>query len=511
MVILSFTKILIVIFLILIAIAIALQNNYSKKKIRVAYPNTWGSLLPPLQHTLIASAIISNEFEALIQYGANGFFIPLACSSFEISSDFKIYKFYIDQNKKFSDGSQLTSYDFKKSLEEGLNLEKFSHNQSSLDGLYQLEGFENFKKQGSISGLIADDPQVLEFHYKQPFRQALQYLKGSRFAAYKRNSGGKAIGTGQWIITNPNDEKVLFLKPNPFSLTKKDYEIEIYQEKNFLDNLKQNKLDVAEIIFVNINDCPKLEQFNIKCFLGDDERHAVIHLNELPGKIFSKKQNRQALLFLIHQLLFDPKHSSDISNIINKADMQFLLPFQKGRLKDTDFHAYILNGEQHVKNLIDESIKNPIFLVAPRDLNVIINFLKSKGLKFTKESGVFPFSKVLNIGYKTHDADMLFVTMSVSSADPDGLYHALGKNGGITYPISYNQVIGDIVESARKLTKDKELIKAYELLNYALFEEAPIIHLGFLKQISLYRADNIKVLQPTVKRSEHRLDIYAPK
>lgn len=488
-----------------------LQTGSHGKSIRVAYPSTWGSLIPPLQHTLIASAIISNEFEPLVQYGSDGVFVPLACVAFDISPDFKIYKFKINTKKRFSDGSYLTSFDFKKSFEEGLKLEKFSHNQSSLDGLYQLEGFENFKQTGHISGIIAEDREHLELHYKTTFRQALQYIKGSRFSVFKVSSDGKYIGTGPWVIKNLEDNKKLLLEPNLYYATKKNYNVDVFLEPNFLEKLKENEIDIAEVIDSSGIDCLDLEKKRIDCLWGDDERHVVLDLNQFPNRLFSNKNYRQALLFLISQLLEDPQYSNEIKDILDKVDMQFFLPLQKGRLESELVKKYKVDGEKFVDALIKETQKKPIFFVTARNHTFIINYLKSKGVLFSERSGQYTFKEVLKMGYETSEPDVISGVFSIASGDPDGLYHALGKNGGISFPMSYNVHVGNLLEEGRQLIADKEISDKYEEINRTLFNEASTIHLGFQKQLSLYRSDNVRLLEHSVKRSDHRLSIYAPR
>ena len=505
---------MILIVLFALALSIILVNLFSKpnlpRRIRIAYPNTWGALIPPLQHTLIASAIMSNEFEPLVQYGQDGVILPLSCLSFEVSDDFKIFKFHINTKKRFSDGTYLNSMIFKKSFEHGLKLQNLSHNQSALDGLYQLVGFDKFEKTGSISGIVSASPEILELHYQKPFRKALENLTGIRFSAYINKSDNDFIGTGPWKIQNFPDKRKVVLVPNIYSDDPKNFEIEIAVEEDWLEKLKENSIDIAEIVDFNILDCSNLKQHNISCLLGEEESHTVVHLNQLENRFFSNKNNRKAILYLLSELLKQPEYQYRIGNYLNKIDMQTFLPFQKGRLLPENILPKIEDGEKYVLDLIKNSKKNPIFFATARKDLFIVDFLKSKGIHFSNNTGSFSFDDIIKMGYKTSEPDILFISFSIVSGDPDGLYHALGANGAISFPMSQNIKITSLLEEGRALIEEKDIIKKYEELNYAIFEEVPIVHLGFQRQVSLYRSDNVKTLSPVVKRHDHRLNVYSP-
>jgi ABC-type oligopeptide transport system substrate-binding subunit len=76
--------------LVAIVAALYLGTNMNKRTVlKVGFPVYWGNLIPSLQHTGYADALMSNQFEALVTSGDGGATRPLAAKSWTVSDDFK--------------------------------------------------------------------------------------------------------------------------------------------------------------------------------------------------------------------------------------------------------------------------------------------------------------------------------------------------------------------------------------------------------------------------------------
>ena len=167
---------------VLIAVLIVsaiIASNYinldfgEKMTITIGYPAFWGPLVPAQQCTAYGDSVLSNQFEALVRIGQDHLIHPLAAKSWIISDDFKKITFKIDTSKKFSNGEALSAQHFKKSWEYGVQLETSSHNESTLEILSYIEGFDQFKDTGEISGIVTVDNETLVVNFTKSFRLAL--------------------------------------------------------------------------------------------------------------------------------------------------------------------------------------------------------------------------------------------------------------------------------------------------------------------------------------------------
>lgn len=154
------------------------------RKLTVGIPGHWGTVMPPLQHSAFGFAVIVNQFEPLVRRGKNGVIEPLAARAWEADRDFRVLRFSIDTDRRFSDGSTLTAQDFKRSWEDGLRMDPKSLNKSVADALFNVKGFADLGQRGTIEGIRVLGKDLLEVEFDRPVRMAVEYLAGARFAAY---------------------------------------------------------------------------------------------------------------------------------------------------------------------------------------------------------------------------------------------------------------------------------------------------------------------------------------
>lgn len=185
----------------------AAQKN--EEKLTVAFPSSWGELTPAKQTTFYAAAIIDNVYDTLVRRGSNGVIEPNLALSWTISNDYKEITFKIDTSRKFSDGSNLSPEDIKRSWEEGLKAISQSQNNPLKDLMYSLEGYN--EKLDHISGISIVDSQHIKIKFKKSLRLGLDHLSSKRFAIAKYKDN-QTIGTGPYVIKETTKQTVLLEK-----------------------------------------------------------------------------------------------------------------------------------------------------------------------------------------------------------------------------------------------------------------------------------------------------------
>lgn len=498
------------IFLLLLALGVKFYMSQNKPtELKMAFVGHWKSIHPGLQHTLIGDLTLSNQFEALVGFNENGIYVPLASKEWSITPDFKVFKFIIDTNRKFSDGVKLTAHRFKESWENSLKLDPKSSNNSLLDILYKVEGFENFKKIGTLSGVKVIGDDVLEVHFSTPFRMALEHLSGNRFSAF-REVNGKFIGTGAYIIEELSPDH-LRLTPNSYFPNPAKLPIDLYSVRvsDVVPDLSAGKLDViAYTMGASISD--ELEKnSHLSTIVGQDALHRALYPNSQKGRLFEKKEYRQALQYLIYEFLKnDPQFLGN--STYTKFDMQVYLPLQAGRIETNEVEEIIQQGKKHVPALIAATQKKPLVVVETSETSMC-EVLAKIGLSVSSQSQVLEKNQVIDMVYKGDGADIITGNFGVASGDPDGIYHKLGKAGAIASPMTNNPPVAELLEDGRKITDKDKLDSFYQNVTRKILEEAPIVHMGFNKAIAVYRNDKIKAEGQILRRNEGHLHIFEAK
>jgi len=472
-----------------------------KQIYNVGVPEYWQTVMPPLQHSLVGDAVMMNQFEPLVGRGTQGMLVPLAAKSWEFSQDKRILKFHIDTSRRFSDGSSLYAEDFKRSWEDGLRLQPKSSNSSLTDALANLNGFDQFRGKEGIAGIKVVSSDILELEFDKPVRNALEHLSGVRYAAYKIIDG-KPVGTGPYVMAEEN--QVLTLRVNMYYAGKapalQNVKIVAVPNKEALKKLQDGSIDAflfAEVAGITGCSDGKLKQ--IKCAIGQEGTHLIVTLNGMSGRFFSDSLHRRAFQSLLLRRLAEPKNSWPQQLLVDGffLDPQSFLKFQAGRLTESEAQAIIDKGAPHIQRFVQATQAHPLELSQHWDW--LIDFLVSKGVKV----GVpFEAKDRLSMTYKTFKPDILLMGASVSDADPDGLYHLLGRNGAIFSPMWERPGVTEGMESGRQLLDPAELPKHYQDVSRKILEEVPYVHVGYLSRSIAYNSEKFKISESVRSRSD---------
>ncbi|MCK5074634.1 MAG: ABC transporter substrate-binding protein [Bacteriovoracaceae bacterium] len=486
------------------------KGTTMKNRLIVGFPVHWGKLVPSLQHTAYADDILGNQFEALVSSRTGGMTVAEAAKEWNISEDFKVYTFVIDNKKKFSNGKELTAEDFKRSWEEGLKLPPESANSSLQDVMYRVVGYEEFSQTGTLKGVKVLDKYTIEVRFKEPFRMALDYFVGSRLAAYIEE-GGRYYGTGPFVITEQKERTLLLVKNPHYAFTKNAWDeilIKVIPTEKAESSLMNKEIDLylfAEL--AEIKSCMN-KKSEIGCFSGGEGRNQVLVLNPLKGHIFENEKFRMALQSLIHSEL-NYEILPNYHKVNLTVDPQVYLPVQAGRLQDEVASKIISEGAKYIDEFINASKANPIFLVTSESSNWVQEMLEKKGVEFQKKSGKVTIKDRVKMFYKTFEPDIMVGSFSVANGDPDGVYHVLGKDGSIASPLVYREDVTDLLEVGRKILDLAKINEHYQQVARAVLKEVPFVHLGYVKTITAYRKDRVRP-DHRFKEREEGLIVFEP-
>ena len=473
-------------------------SKSARSSITIGFPGAWGSLEPPSQHTMLGDAILGNQFEPLVDMERGGMIVPFAARSWKVSHDYRKYTFKIDPSRKFSDGSRLTAMDFKRSWEEGFKIQSKLAMKSMMDVLYKIEGVDKFSERGEISGLQVIDDETFEVNFSTPFRIALDHLTGSRFAAFKIVNG-KYIGTGPYVIEESNVDKVT-LKKNPFAkLPGMDTVFVVSKPAQQCESDIKNGLIDVYAFAGRLSYSGPCHNEEIGCIEGFEAAHNVALVNGLPGRIFEDPTLRLALQYILTQenMGINPAGMFPDGILLNKEiDPQPFLNLQAGRLPNKEAFEIIAEGKNQIDKLVNASKKRPLVLVYGKGsivADVVMKILNGYGVKIGRQLETLSTGETQQIMNVKKEADIALIRSSVVDGDPDGIYHALGKNGAIASEMTLRPRVSQLLEEGREIQDITKLDEHYRKVSVAILSEVPWVHFGFLLEKTVYRADRLNV------------------
>ena len=502
-----------IIFLLLIVFGVFFKGRMTKNHyLSIAISGSWRSLHPGLQHTAWADMVLVNQFDPLVGIDQDGRIVALGSASWTVSKDLRTYEFLIDTTKRYSDGSYLKAADYKRSWEESLKLDPSSANSSLQDVLYAVDGYGDFRKTGTISGLqvLGDDRLVI--HFSKPFRTAFDHLSGSRYAAWKTAADGKFLGTGVYIL-NSKDEDSIELSLNTYSTLAASAEpIFLYSKspEDIAKGFSDGTIDVLSNANSSYLDDTLLSNKKLEFVGGDDSAHLALSVNGLEGHLLSNPRLRQALQSIFSEETRKQPALLGPEQFIH-VDEQVYLPFQSGRLPDEAALEQVHKGDAYRQALVDLTKKHPLRVFVYKSSTWVLDVLKRHRVTLTPDSGVLANSEFLNLAYKRTDYDLATRNFSVVGGDPDGIYHAMGKHGAIVAPVTKREKVEDLLERARLITDLSQLDTAYQEVSMAILEEVPYIHLGFSRSVVVINPNRVEIRTGVPRRNQGHLHIFKRK
>lgn len=505
-------KIIIIAFALLLAVAATFiyygvyrMNDNNVKTLNYGLgSNGWGPLHPAQQSSLYGAIIISHVFDSLVGVDDTGGFIPSLAKAWDISEDRRIYTFVLDTQRTFSDGTKLTAQIYKQSLLNSLKMEAAITNKSALDVLYALVGYDDYVSTGDIPGLVVEGDEKLIMYFKKPYRRAIDQLSGTRYGAYIEKNG-HYIGTGPYVYQHI-DEDLVELLPNPH------YPFEVYVEKVRItgagsDDLYRGNVSLSlGLPMVDIHDesHKDIESEILSSLLLI---HWGVVLNGLKPSLLSDIRMRQAVQYIIYRSFVDDEKNYTRKPFFTPT-IQFYPPLTPGHIDKDEAISLMAEGEKYIEELVRATLDKPLKCVSRmRDSENNYNYcdvLQKAGVNISVIEADFKATK--DIIYRNHDADMVEYGISYASADPDGIYHYLGRNGAIWTPMSSRPNIEQMLEDGRSLLERHDLNEHYKDVSRTIIKEVPMVHLGFQ---NLFLRYNSRLLKPSRAVSARRKAINA--
>ena len=239
----------------------------------------------------------------------------------------------------------------------------------------------------------------------------------------------------------------------------------------------------------------------------------VVNLNARPGRFFSAPGRRRAFQALLLRV-FEKKHEAWTRPFQTDGflrDSQSYLPFQSGRLDDSEVSAIIKEGEPGIKQLIADTNRQPLLVMSGTGWDWLVGYLREAGVAVSEKSRVDLEEKDwLGMLYKTFDPDILPARASVTEVDPDGLYHLLGRNGAIFSPMLERGAVADRLEEGRTLLDQSAIAAHYKGVSREILKEVPYVHLGYLYRKIAYNPARLRLKHGLLNRGNYSLLSFEP-
>lgn len=203
------------------------------------------SLLVEDSDYLTNESVLNGLIGNLMKFGPNGRIEPYLARSFTVSSNGKVWTYFLRDNLTCSDGTPITARSFVSVLTR--NLRKYSRSSGTMD-FELLEGWTEFKfhQVDTISGLTAENNNVVFQFTKRP-EDLNEFLRMPYFGFWCHDDERK-------------DWKSNFVSSGPFTLNPKstEHEIILDKRKNWFSIPQENeKPSSFKFSFVGENDVLK--------------------------------------------------------------------------------------------------------------------------------------------------------------------------------------------------------------------------------------------------------------
>jgi hypothetical protein len=196
-------------------------------------------------------------------------------------------------------------------------------------------------------------------------------------------------------------------------------------------------------------------------------------------------------------------------------DPQPFINLQSGRLPDDEAAHIVDQGRQYITARIEASRTQPLtwlYAVGNKVAEPTAAILRQHGVVLAAPKVVETAVELQQLTDVKAEPDLAFISKSVVDGDPDGIYHALGKQGAILTPMTMRDEVSRLLEEGRILPDVSKLDAHYRQVARAILTEVPWVHLGFADENTIYRADRIKIINENVRsRVREPFYIFVPK
>lgn len=172
--------------------------------------NTDVTAIDPHTSVAVVNAIVLNHvFEPLLAYGEKLELLPVACESWDVDSDYKVYTFHLMKGKLFHNGREMTAEDVKFSLERIMD-PKICPRAKHFKDVDSVEVKDKYTVQINLKNSFAGFPHLLA--YLNPVMAIVPKEElAKEGGVFKRHP----VGTGPYMFEEWKPDRHILLKTFP--------------------------------------------------------------------------------------------------------------------------------------------------------------------------------------------------------------------------------------------------------------------------------------------------------
>jgi oligopeptide transport system substrate-binding protein len=186
----------------------------SSSNINISFIKDPTTLDPRKAADLFSTSTVFLLYEGLFRSGKNGDIENAVCDHYEISKDQKRYRFFLKKTK-WSDGSNVTAYDFENAFKSQLEPDFTSPYSYLFFCIKNAKAFKNNQCSSQELGIRVIDELTLEILLEYPKSDFIALLSFSPFFPYKNDDLSKLFN-GPFYLQKRILHKEWKLKKNPF-------------------------------------------------------------------------------------------------------------------------------------------------------------------------------------------------------------------------------------------------------------------------------------------------------
>ncbi|MBQ0051699.1 MAG: peptide ABC transporter substrate-binding protein [Treponema sp.] len=166
--------------------------------------------------------------DPLVDYTKDGLYTPATAESWEVSKDLLTYTFHIRKNAKWSDGSDVTSYDYKNTMVRALEPANGSWYVDFLFPIKNAKAAFDGKTSLENVGIATPDAKTIVFTLEAPCAYFLDLLpnvptfrpSSKKYAKDEDKNWdmipGKNLSNGPWYMAERKPGEYILYKKNPY-------------------------------------------------------------------------------------------------------------------------------------------------------------------------------------------------------------------------------------------------------------------------------------------------------
>jgi len=499
--------------------------------------DAYSSLFPATIADIYSQHITSQVYEGLLKFNQNTLELePALAETYEVDAQNKVYTFKIRKGVKFHDddcfeggkGREITAEDFKYVFEYLCSNDEKNHSQYLV--VDYIKGGRDYAdgKTKSVSGIKVIDKHTFQLELVEPFSSYTNILALTQTSLFPKeaiekygdNISNKAIGTGPYILTSNQQDKIILTKNKNY--WKKDEfgnqlpfiaEINISFEKNKTKELEMFNNNELDFVWgVPVDEIPNIMGTLDEAMEGKNREFVLQSINSLQTQyygflltdsIFSNKKVRQAFNYAIDR--------DTIVNFVLQGEGEpahnGIIPPMKGYPQNT-VKGYDFNPELAKKLFSEAGYPNgkgfPTIKLSYNkvgDVNELIAKIIQEQLKNVLGVNIeFMELTTSEINEKRENAEINFWRYGWIADYPDPSnfieqFHSKhiieGKTSSINHNRYSNPEFDKYIDMALSETDEEKRMKFYAKAESILIDDAAVI--------PIYYADEIRLVSPLLK------------